>query len=139
MNIKVLTGLWVIIFLSVIFYAVKSQTTVLGGPGVVTWTASSTQYTMAALASQRLVATSSKRTGLTIQPVNCPTSGSALYLELTNGDTAAVSTTTADYVVFASSTAQFDDSTIPAPTNAVRGVVSSGTCVVIVTEYRTNY
>ena len=136
MNIKVLTGLWVIVFLAVI-YAVTSQTTILGGPGVVSWTASSTQYALGQT-SLRLVATSSRRVALSIQPTACPTTGSGVFLELTGPDTAAV-TTTADFVIFASTSAMFTDNDVQPAINSIQGIVNSGTCTVVVTEWRTAF
>lgn len=88
--------------------------------------------------SLRLLSTSSatRRLGATFQPVNCTANGT-LFLRM-EGDIAAVANTR--FAVLASTTQAFSDyPQLPVVQGSVQGIVNTGTCTVLVTEWRSQY
>lgn len=116
-------------------YLYTNKGTVLGGTSVVTTTASSSAVILTTT-SQRLVATSSKRFALSIQPIYC-TAGGTVFLELENPGSAAIAPN--GLAVLASTTEIITDNDLQAPTNAVQGIVNAGTCTVIVNEWFSSF
>lgn len=95
-------------------------------------TASSTAFTLTT-ASQRLLATSSLRVAATISPRNCGTD-SQVFLKAQN-DVVAVANS--GPMVFATTTLSLGTlPQVPVLTGAVQGITNTGTCTVIVTEWR---
>lgn len=97
-------------------------------------TASTTVFTLTTT-SQRLLATSTKRSDFTIDNINCSLAGT-VFLKF-NKDVVATANT--GPAVFASSTKEFGENFLPDYENSVQGIVNVGTCTVIVTEWRTNF
>lgn len=99
--------------------------------------ASSTVFTLTTT-SQRLLATSTptQRMAFSIQPINC-TSGSSGGVNL-NFRRDVVATSATGPFAFASTTNLFGDHVngMPVVQHAVQGIVTTGTCTVIVTEWR---
>jgi hypothetical protein len=103
--------------------------------------ASSTTFTLTT-ASQRLLASTTshvpptKRVAATIQPIHCTLgAGHAIYLNM-NRDVAA--TALNGFAVFASTTAPFEDYPGILPVQgSVTGITQTGTCTVLVTEWKT--
>lgn len=95
--------------------------------------ASSTVYTLTT-ASQQLLATSSRRVAASLQTHNC-TLGSYVFLRAENGAAAVANT---GMLIISSSTdfGTFPEAK-PVPTGGVAGITNSGTCLVLVTEWRT--
>ncbi len=123
------------IVLGVVFNVVSHIPHVnVGGPTVVTSTASSTKVTIGTTAI-RVLATSSKRTALTIQPVNCPT-GSTLFFNFGGKD--ATSTIYGNFAVNASTTQEFSDQNLPVDPYSVRAIANQS-CDAIITEWRSNF
>ena len=101
--------------------------------------ASSTTFTLTTT-SQRLLATSTgtRRLAATIQPVNCTAAGSVVYLKTNVGD--APATAGNGFAVHSTTTAEFGDyPNTPVIQNAVQGIANSGTCTVLVTEWKSQY
>lgn len=124
----------VILFLVLIGVSYKSPVVqnILGsGSDKITQVASTTVISLTTT-SKQLLATSSKRTGFSIQPLNCTAAGVVFVAQLK--DVAA--TVTNGYGVLASTTESFNDSWNPASNEAVQGITSVGTCSVSVTEWR---
>lgn len=121
------------IVLGLVYNAVSHNRSV-GGPSVVTSTASSTKVTVSTTAI-RVLATSSKRTALTLQTVNCPT-GSTVFFNFGGKD--ATSTIYGNYAVNASTTAEFDDNNLPVDEYSVRAIANQS-CDVLITEWRSNF
>jgi hypothetical protein len=96
----------------------------------VTYTASSTTFTLTTT-SQRLLATTSKRVSSTVQPVDC-TAGGTVYL---NFDKDAPATASNGYAIYASTTATFSREALTETNFATQGILDSGTCTVLVTEW----
>lgn len=108
-----------------------------GGTGAVSTTASTTAYAITTSASVRILATSTKRSAFSVNPVNCA-SGGVVYLNLENPDAAA--TAAVGYPVLSSTTATFiDDADLPVNTNSVQAITVAGNCTVNVTEWTTNF
>jgi hypothetical protein len=117
------------------YYYTHQGTLTQGIGDSVTATASSTVLTLTT-SSQRLVATSSKRVAFEVAVTNCTTGGS-VYV---NDALDAPSTTSKGPVVFASTTKTFSEYNTPGlSTNAIQGIVNTGTCTVVVTEWRKNF
>ncbi len=98
--------------------------------------ASSTAFSISST-STRIAATSSPaRLALTVQPVNCTTSGT-VFMSL-NGDVAATSGT--GLAAYASTTQALGDyPNVPVVQGSIQAIVNSGTCTVLVTEWRSQY
>ena len=99
---------------------------------------STTAYTVTT-ASLKLIATSTtpRRLAATFQPVNC-TAGGTLFLNIESGDAAA--TAASGLAAYASTTLALGfTAEIPVVQQAVHGIVPSGTCTVLVTEYFAAY
>ena len=148
---KIVTALAIAGLLSIIFVQVltvqklKIESKNLDIKGAVNYNtaprfvaASSTAFTLTTT-SQRLLASSTPtaRLAATIQPVNCTTSGTAVYLSA-NRDVPAVAGT--GFAAFASSTLALGDyPNTPVPQGSVTGITQAGTCTVLVTEWRSQY
>jgi hypothetical protein len=137
MKNKIALGSLIIgIFLTAFSIFTLNMQKATAAPDSVTVTASSTTYTLTT-ASQLLVATSSKRTALSVQPIGCTQNGDGVtYLNFDKGK-AAVSGK--GFAVFASTTQEFFDGGLPPGTYGTSGIVATGTCSVLVTEWRTNF
>jgi len=109
----------------------------LGGTSAVSTTASTTAYTVTTGTSVRVLATSTKRTAFSVQPINCAT-GAVSYLNLENPDAAA--TAAVGFPVIASTSVSFiDNADLPVNTNSVQAITTVGTCTLSVTEWTTNF
>lgn len=111
------------------------QTSSLGGSAInvpTPFTASSTVFTLTT-SSTRLLATSSSRIAATVQARNCGTD-SQVFLRAQE-DKPAV--TNSGPMVFATTTFAFETFPgVPVPVGAVTGITNTGTCTVVVTEWR---
>jgi hypothetical protein len=117
---------------NVYMYGVTNGKTILGqGSTQVTQVASTTVISVTTT-SKQLLATSSKRTGFSIQNTNCSAAGVLFVAALKD----APATVTNGYAVMSSTTDSFNDSWNPASNDAVQGIVNVGTCSVVVTEWR---
>lgn len=122
-------------------YVEKLQTFELGAsinnnvPTV--YVASTTAFTLTT-SSQRLLGTSTptRRLGAVVQPINCTNAGTVFL----RADRDIAATANAGIAVLASTTLQYEDYPgLTVPQGSVQGILSTGTCTVIVTEYRAQY
>ena len=138
-----IASLIVILSLVYIFDGVKkvSEVEASGIMGPSFLTASSTAFTLTTT-SLRLLGTttpqgqSGARVTATIQPINCTgTGGGGAFVRL-GGDVVATAGT--GLFAFASSTLILGDhvNQVPVVRGSVQGIVASGTCTVLVTEWR---
>lgn len=100
--------------------------------------ASSTAFTVTTGASVRLLASSTptQRVAVSIQPINCA-AGSDLWLRMSND---AVAIAGQGGWVQASSTRTFATyPEVPVVQGSVQGITNTGTCTVLVTEWRRNF
>lgn len=143
---KILGGL--VIVLSIVLLGVyiwlsgHTSAPKLRGTMSVSTTASTSIFAVDIYSTQRILATSSKRTAVTVQPMNCTTPLSYTILNLSGGDkVATTSTGNAGYAIIASTTAAFDDSGFgsPVPQGSIRAATNSGTCTLYVTEWFTSF
>jgi len=126
----------IVIIIVSVFAVLNKNITILGGAGTVTTTASSTAYTITTTAV-RVLATSTKRSAVTITPINC-TASSVISLNLKEPDQAPTAFT--GFGILSSTTQSFGDrNDPPTPQNSVRAINSSGTCTVLVTEFIQNF
>lgn len=129
-------------FFSFIFLFIFQSQTSLGSGSTyntdpVFATASSTAFTLTTTSKQLLATTTTPhRLAATIQPINC-TAGSPVFMTL-NNDLPA--TANSGIAAFASTTLHLDSyPNTPITQSAVEGITNSGTCTVLVTEWRTLY
>jgi len=127
----VLIGLWV----SPI--GVSLGSTVSGGAPTFK-VASSTSYILGQT-STRILSTSTptRRMAVTVQPISC-TAGGPVFLS--TNDVVAVTSGTSTIAVFASTTQSFGDyPNVPVVQGSVQAITQTGTCTVLVTEWRSQH
>jgi hypothetical protein len=141
---KYIAGVIVIILLIAVGFNLKGTETVeasgVAGPSFLV--ASSSTFTLTT-ASTRLLGTttpqgqSGARVTATVQPINCTVGSSGGAFLSLNGNISA--TANAGLLAFASSTLILGDHVNQAPNvrGPVNGIVGTGTCTVLVTEWRT--
>jgi hypothetical protein len=124
-------------FLTALLVLVTGNTAMqtLGSSSSVSTTASTTAYSLSYASSQRIVATSSKRTSVVINSENCA-STRGVFLNLESPDAAAA--TSSGPVIYASSThplvlggEEYLPSTVG---NSIQAFSAGGACTLIVTE-----
>ena len=104
----------------------------VGGVSTPSTVASTTAFTLTTT-SQRILATSTRRTAFTVQPTNC-TAANITYVAALKD---AAATATNGLAVHSTTTERFiDDFSLPVSESSVQAITNTGTCTVIVTEWR---
>ncbi len=116
-----------------VFLAFQKKVENTGSASTPATTASTTVFTLTT-SSQRILATSTKRTAYTVQPTFCTITSSLTYVRASSD---APATSATGVGVYASTTERFiDDSDLPVSENSIQAITNAGTCTVIVTEWR---
>jgi len=102
-----------------------------GGPSGVPVVASSTTFTVTTGASLRILATSTNRVAASVETYNCA-ANSSLFMRF-NDVTATAATGKA---LHSTSTTEFGGD-VPMQRGSVQAIAGTGTCTVLVTEWRT--
>jgi len=122
----------------------SKATNVLGGispAGNPTFSvSSSTVYTLTTT-STRLLATSTptKRVATLIQPINCTAGGTTGAFVNLNGNDLPATANTGTFAFGSSTLSLAEYPNTPTVQTAVQGIVPSGTCTVLVTEWRSQF